>query len=47
MKYVIFLEYLTVSGTGHARLKKNLGQKQRDSGSTLTNMTKVAMSFLT
>ena len=39
IKYVILLEFLTVSATGQPRLKKNLGQKQRENESTLANIT--------
>ena len=38
IKYVILVECLTVSATGHLRLKKNLGKKQRKNESTFTNM---------
>ena len=47
MKYVILLECLPVSATGHPRLKKSLGQKQSENESTLTNITKAPISFLT
>ena len=43
IKYVILVEYLTVSATGHLQLKKNLGKKQRKNESTLTNITKAPM----
>ena len=44
---MILLERLTLSATGHPRLKKNLGEKQRENESTLRNITKASMSFLT
>ena len=43
MKYVILLECLTVSATGHPQLKKILGQKQSKNESTLTNISKASM----
>ena len=43
----MLLECLTVSATGNPRLKKNLGQKQLENESTLTNITKAPISFLT
>ena len=46
-KYVILVECLTVSATGHPQLKENLGQKQRKNESTLTSITKAPMGFLT
>ena len=45
MKYAILLECLTVSAVGHPWLKKNLGGKQRENESTLTNISKAPMSF--
>ena len=36
----MLLECLTASTTGHAHLKKNLGEKQRENESALTNITK-------
>ena len=43
----MLLECFAVSATGHPQLKKNLRQKQRENESTLTNITKAPMSFLT
>ena len=45
-KYVILVECLTVSATGHPQLKENLGQKQRKNESTPSGITKVPMGFL-
>ena len=42
IKYVILVECLTVSATGHLRLKKNLGKKQSKNESTFTNITKAS-----
>ena len=43
----MLLECLAVSATGRPRLKKNLGKKQRENESNLTNIFKAPMSFLT
>ena len=47
MNYVILLECLSVSATGHPRLKKHLGEKQRENETILANITEASISFLT
>ena len=43
IKYVILVECLAVSATGHLQSNKNLGKKQRKNESTFTNITKAPM----